>query len=132
MTSHRSRFPKVCAAMIVILPNKGGSAEADRLEFAGLLRQRAFGRKPLHRRGAEEAVTIGRMFENIFGIFGLGYRSAMHEHDNVLVDPQRGLRPLIDQRGALVELAGRGSADRASGGEPEMTDDDIGTGLRHR
>src|SRR5262245_17932445 len=118
--------------MIVILPNKGGSAEADRLEFAGLLRQRAFGRKPLHRRGAEEAMTIGRTHEKRFGTFSHDYRSATHEHHDALVVPQLRRSRFSRQRRALVELAARDSTSRLSHGESDMTVHHLRSGLHYR
>ena len=63
---------------------------------------------------------------------GLGDRAAMGQHDDVRIDPERRRRPGVDLRRAVLELQRRLRADRAAGRQPEMADDDVGAGLRHR
>src|SRR5688572_27509266 len=55
----------------------------------------------------------------------------MAQHEDVRIDAARRFRPRIDQRNAVFQLQRRLRADRASGRETQVADDDVGAGLRH-
>ena len=64
----------------LFLPLLPALSRADRLEFTNLFRQRPLHRQPLHRGGAVEAVALARVFHDEVGIFRLGDRAAMGQH----------------------------------------------------
>src|SRR5262245_25218307 len=109
----------------------GLAAAADPLEFPRLFGQRDFHGQSLHRGCAIEAVAIPCVLQDEFGVLGLRDRAAMNKNDDVGTHFQRGLRPSIDQRRAIGQLERALGADGSAGRQPEVTDDDIGTGSCH-
>src|SRR5262245_23272476 len=108
------------------------SLALDRLEPAGLFRERTFRWQTLHGACAVEVMAVPGPPEDEFGILRLGDRTAMDKYDDITPDAQRRLRPLIDKGRRLIKAERGMSPDRPSGGEPEMADDDIGPRPRHR
>src|SRR5437867_3066040 len=104
----------------------------DRLEPARLFRERTFRGQTLHRAGAVKAMAALRVPEDKLGILRLGDRTAMDKYDDIAPDPQRRLRPLVDERRALIESQRSRSADIAACREAQMADDDVGSRLGHR
>src|SRR3954447_15791968 len=107
-------------------------SRADSLEFANLIRQCPLDRKPFHRGGAVEAVAIACVPHDEIGIVRIGDRSAMSEHQNVRIDPERGGGPGVDVRWAIRQLECGLRADGAPGRQAQMTHDDIRARDCHR
>src|SRR5947207_8843049 len=104
---------------------------ADRLEFTNLFRQCSLHRQALHRGSTVEAVALARVLHDEIGIIRLGDGAAMGQHEYVRIDAKRRRRPGIDLFRAAFELWCGVRADRAAGGQAEMTDDDVGARDRH-
>src|SRR3984893_8172475 len=102
---------------------------ADLLELASGLGQRHLGRQPLHAGGAVEAVALPAMLQDEARVGGPGDRSAVAEHDDVLVHRPGGGRPRVDERHAVPELERGLGADGAARGETEVADHDVGPRL---
>src|ERR1700687_4939543 len=107
------------------------TSPADLLELAGRLGQRHLGRQPLHAGGAVEAVALPAMLQDEARVGGPGDRSAVAEHDDVLVHRAGGGRPRGGEPRAVRELERGLGADGAAGGEPEVADHDVGPRLGH-
>src|ERR1700733_11220442 len=122
MISHRINSPTKIPDMVPTSSNRR-STPADRLEFTNLLGQRALYRQPLHRRSAIEAVTVTRVLHDESGVRRLGHRPAMRQHQNPGIDRQRRCRPAVDASGTILKLQRGLRADRAAGGQAEMTED---------
>src|SRR5690554_6222470 len=115
--SQRMSWPMICPVMSRSFPS---SFARNRLEGAGLFRQRQFHRQALHRGGAIEPMARGGVLEDVIGVPRLGDRAAVREDDDLGVHPQRRLGPRIDQGRAVVELQRGFRPDRAAGGQAHV------------
>ena len=64
-------------------------------------------------------------------VLGLGDRSAVAEHNDVLPDRGRAIPDGLDLRDAGVERLGGARADRSLGGQSHVGDQHVGAGARH-
>src|SRR5262245_16351180 len=101
------------------------------LEPPRRLGQCPLGRQPLHAGGAVEAVTLRAVLQDVVRFFRRGDRTAVAQHDCILVHRQRCIGPRIDERDALRERERGIRADHAASGQAEMANDDVGAGARH-
>src|SRR4029450_6067022 len=77
---------------------------SDLLELTRGFDKRLLGRQAFHARGSVEAVAFGALRQDELRILGCGDRSAVAQHDDVLVDLARRGRPGLDERWAVGEL----------------------------
>jgi hypothetical protein len=76
-------------------------------------------------------VAVAGILHDEIGVGGIRDGAAMRENDDVRIDAERGLRPGVDARGAILQLERGLRADGAAGGQAEVTDNDVGARDRH-